>query len=62
MAKIFGDTDDVMVFASDLHVDHNTHELVVGGKSGLEHVATHQGITPEIEKAIHEHREKGTDA
>jgi hypothetical protein len=35
MAKIFGDTDDIMVFSSDLHVDHNTHELVIGGKGGL---------------------------
>jgi MFS family permease len=60
MAKIFGDTEDVMVYAKDLHVDHNTHELVVG-KDGLEHVATHQNITPEIEKAVQEHRERGND-
>ena len=65
MAKIFGETDDVVVFSSDLHIDHNTHELVVGareGKGGLQHVATHQGITPEIEKEIAEHKERSTDA
>jgi hypothetical protein len=62
MAKIFGDTEGIMVFSSDLHIDHNTHELVVGGKDGLEHVATHQGMTPEMEKTIHEHRERATDA
>lgn len=60
MAKIFGDTEDVMVFSEDLHVDHNTHELVVGDrKNGLEHVATHQNITLEMEKAMQEHRENG---
>ncbi|KAF2656472.1 MFS general substrate transporter [Lophiostoma macrostomum CBS 122681] len=62
MAKIFGDTEDIVVFSSDVHVDHNTHELVVGSKNGLEHVATHQGMTPEIEKAIHEHKEMATNA
>ncbi|KAF2797496.1 MFS general substrate transporter [Melanomma pulvis-pyrius CBS 109.77] len=61
MAKIFGDTDDVVVFSSDVHLDHNTHELVVG-KGGLEHVATHQGMTEDIKKAIAEHKEKATDA
>jgi hypothetical protein len=62
MAKIFGDTEDIMVFSSDLHIDHNTHELVVGGKDGLEHIATHQGLTPEMEKQMNERREKVTDA
>lgn len=56
MAKIFGDTDDVIVYAEDIHIDRNTHELVVdkhGGRgTGLTHVATEQGITPEIEKAM----------
>ncbi|KAF2469502.1 general substrate transporter [Lindgomyces ingoldianus] len=63
MAKIFGDTEDVVVFSSDLHIDQNTHELVVTAREGkLEHVATHQGVTPEIEKQIVEHRERATDA
>ncbi|ORY17254.1 general substrate transporter [Clohesyomyces aquaticus] len=64
MAKIFGDIDDVVVFSSDLHVDHNTHQLVVAGRhgKGLEHVATHQGLTPSLEKEIAEHKERETDA
>ncbi|KAF2107746.1 general substrate transporter [Lophiotrema nucula] len=62
MAKIFGETEDVVVFTDDLHVDHNTHELVVARKGELEHVATHQGVTPEIEKAIAVHHERVTDA
>jgi hypothetical protein len=43
MAKLFGDTDDIMVYAEDIHIDHNTHELVVeehGKENGLTHVAT----------------------
>ncbi|KAF2015641.1 MFS general substrate transporter [Aaosphaeria arxii CBS 175.79] len=60
MARIFGDTEDIVVFSENVHVDHNTHELVVG-KDGLEHIATHQGMTPEIEKAIKEHKEKVAD-
>jgi hypothetical protein len=56
MAKIFGDTEDVMVYAEDILIDHNTHELVVkkhgGSGTGLTNMATEQGITPEIEKAI----------
>lgn len=43
MAKLFGDTDDIMVYAEDIHIDHNTHDLVVeahGEKNGLVHVAT----------------------
>lgn len=60
MAKIFGDTEDVIVYAEDILIDHNTHELVVKkhGESGTgptcvaTELATEQGITPEIEKAI----------
>ena len=73
MAKIFGDTEDVVVWSEDLVVDHRTHELVVkahgahgahGEKDGevLEHVATYQGMTPEIEKEIAEHQERVTHA
>lgn len=60
MARIFGDTEDVVVFSEDLRVDRNTHELVIGGK-GVERVATHEGPTPENEKAVVEHQEKATD-
>jgi hypothetical protein len=61
MARIFG--DDVVVTLDDVHINHNTRELVVGRgeKDGLEHVATHQGMTPEVERAIqeeHNRREK----
>ncbi|KAF2029182.1 MFS general substrate transporter [Setomelanomma holmii] len=54
MAKIFG--DEVVVKLDEVHVNHDRHELVVGGveKGGLEHVATHQGMTPEVERAIRE--------
>ncbi|KAF2418476.1 MFS general substrate transporter [Tothia fuscella] len=42
MAKLFGDPDEVMVYAEDIHMDRNTHELVVDAhdKSGLTHIAT----------------------
>lgn len=61
MARIFG--DEVVVNLDDVHINHNTHELVIGNEKegGLEHVATHQGITPEVERAIrddHDRREK----
>jgi hypothetical protein len=55
MAKIFG--DEVVVNLDDVHINQDTHELVVGG-GALEHVATHQGITPEAAKILGEHREK----
>jgi hypothetical protein len=54
MARIFG--DDVVVNLDDVH-NHDTHELVIGG-GALEHVATHQGITPEAERALREAGEK----
>ncbi|OAG05580.1 MFS general substrate transporter [Paraphaeosphaeria sporulosa] len=53
MARIFG--DDVVVTLDDVHINHNTHQLVYrtgDEKDGLEHVATHQGLTPEVERAI----------
>ncbi|KAF2404022.1 MFS general substrate transporter [Trichodelitschia bisporula] len=42
LAQIFGDTDDIMVYAADIHVDATTHELVVQehGKEGIRHIAT----------------------
>ena len=62
IAKIFGETDDIMVFSEDLHVDRNTHELVIeehNNPAGLTHVATEQGRTSishekhDVEKAEH---------
>ena len=29
VAALFGDTEEVDVFSKDIHVDHNTHNLVV---------------------------------
>jgi MFS family permease len=46
IAKIFGETEDIMVFSEDLHVDRNTHELVVeqhNNRGSLSHIATEQG-------------------
>lgn len=34
IAAIFGDADEVMVFSEDIHVDHNTHDLVVNTHTG----------------------------
>ena len=30
IAKLFGETDKVMVFSQDIRVDHNIHELDIG--------------------------------
>jgi hypothetical protein len=57
MSRIFGDTDNVAVLSENVHVNHDTHELVIG-KDGLSHVATHQGITEEMKQQMIEHREK----
>ena len=46
IAKIFGETEDIMIFSEDLHLDRNTHELVVeqhNNPGGLSHIATEQG-------------------
>ena len=46
IAKIFGETEDIMVFSEDLHIDRNTHELVVeqhNNRAGLTHIATEPG-------------------
>jgi len=47
MARIFG--DDVVVNLDDVHINHDTHELVIGEEM-LEHVATYQGTNPKVEK------------
>jgi len=46
-----------MVYSADIHVDHNTHELVVEEhghhESGLVHVATEGGVGDRVdEKAV----------
>lgn len=43
MAKLFGDDEHIAVYASAIHLDHNTHELIVDEKNGLHHVATEGG-------------------
>ena len=45
IAKIFGDTEDVAIYAQDIHIDHRTHEMVVedhNNPDGLAHIATEQ--------------------
>ncbi|KAH0842768.1 Sugar transporter family protein [Fonsecaea pedrosoi] len=49
VAKLFGDTETIMVYASDIHVDHNTHELVVSGRDGT---VVHPDSTVETTKGI----------
>jgi hypothetical protein len=41
MARIFG--DEVVVNLDDVQINHDTHELVIGG-GALEHVATYQDV------------------
>ena len=55
MAKLFGDTD-VQVFAEDIHIDHNTHELVVDehGNHAVHRVATEAG-RPGYDNEKHTH-------
>jgi MFS family permease len=51
MAKLFGDTEDIAVFADDIHVDHNTHELVVDKHDGgneMHRVVTEAGVPEKI--------------
>ena len=46
IAKIFGETEDIMVFSEDVHIDRATHELVVeehDNPKGLTHIATEDG-------------------
>ena len=53
IAKIFGETEDIMVFSEDLHIDKNTHELVVeqhNDPNHLAHVATEQGLEGHLAK------------
>lgn len=56
IAAIFGDTEEVMVYARDIHVDHNTHNLVVNKHSAdgkdLEGDATHVVFVEEEGKNV----------
>lgn len=36
LAAIFGDDDEIVVYMKDIHVDHNTHQLVVDRQKGTE--------------------------
>lgn len=36
LAAIFGDHDEVVVYMKDIHVDHNTHQLVVDHQKGTD--------------------------
>jgi hypothetical protein len=40
MAKLFGDDEHIAVYSTAIHVDHNTHELMIDEKNGLHHIAT----------------------
>jgi hypothetical protein len=55
MAKLFGD-DSVAVYAEDLHVDRNTHELVVDDHNdhNIHKIATEAGQPGDIEKVGHQ--------
>lgn len=50
MGLIFG--DDVAVYAQDLHVDHNTHELFVNKHGDQSHQLERVASEVDIEKRI----------
>ena len=57
MAKLFG--DEVVVYAEDLHVDHNTHELIVDehgvvGGSHVHRIATEAGVSDRLAAKGHD--------
>jgi len=41
MAALFGDTDEVMIFSEDIHLDQTTHDLVVDRQASV--VIGHHG-------------------
>ena len=69
LAAIFGDDDEIVVYMKDIHVDHNTHQLVVDkqrGQSELGRVVTelhgphHKPAVEEVEGSpTKAHSEKG---
>ena len=55
LAAIFGDDDEIVVYMKDIHLDHNTHQLVVGrqrGNAELSRIATelHGGRKTSVEE------------
>ena len=68
LAVIFGDDDEIVVYMKDIHVDHNTHQLVVDTQRGtteLGRVVTelhgaHKATAEEVEGSRNgSHSEKG---
>jgi len=62
IAQLFGDSDEVMVFSEDIHIDRGTHELIIDshgtGAAGADgevvhRVATEAGAPSKTEK-VHE--------
>jgi hypothetical protein len=43
LAAIFGDDDEIVVYMKDIHVDHNTHQLVVEHQRGTDEI--HRVVT-----------------
>ena len=55
LAAIFGDDDEIVVYMKDIHIDHNTHQLVVDHQKGtaeLGRIATelHSGRKTTVEE------------
>lgn len=55
LAAIFGDDDEIVVYMKDIHIDHNTHQLVVDRQKGsaeLGRIATelHGGCKTAVEE------------
>lgn len=68
LAAIFGDDDEIVVYMKDIHVDHNTHQLVVDHQKGtaeLGRVVTEfhggsKGAQQHVEHVTQESSEKAT--
>lgn len=54
VAAIFGDKDEVMVWQNQIHVDRNTHQLVVENSEGETDLAR---VVTEDHKVTSEHDE-----
>ena len=54
MGKLFGDTDEIVLYFEDVHVDHNTQELVVNAHNeyGITRVVTEAGYLSKSEKNV----------
>lgn len=60
MARMFG--VDVVVTLDGVHINHDTRRLVFrtgNEKDGREHVATYQGLIPEIEHTMTKDKDRG---